>query len=160
MVVAFAITAPERAICARLGRPECDVYTTIVCGVHRAETARAAADAARQLARQLGATLHLVGAFNGSAEPSHVAHAGEAPGRHEMESFLDQLAARGGVPGVRTHALPGDPSAAILRVADEVAADLIVVGNKGMRGIHRVLGSVPNSIAHKASCAVLIVNTT
>jgi nucleotide-binding universal stress UspA family protein len=49
---------------------------------------------------------------------------------------------------------------AILRVADEVNADLIVVGNKGMRGAGRVLGSVPNSVAHKATCSVLIVRTT
>ena len=136
------------------------MFTTIVCGVHRDETARAAANTARELAQQLGAALHLVAAFGGSTEPAHTAHTGEAPGRSEAESFLEQFAARGGVQPIVTHALPGDPSAAILRVADEVGADLIVVGNKGMRGIHRVLGSVPNSIAHKASCAVLIVNTT
>jgi nucleotide-binding universal stress UspA family protein len=34
------------------------------------------------------------------------------------------------------------------------------VGNKGMRGLKRVLGSVPNAIAHSAPCGVLIVNTT
>jgi nucleotide-binding universal stress UspA family protein len=33
------------------------------------------------------------------------------------------------------------------------------VGNKGMKGVRRVLGSVPNAIAHSAGCAVLIVNT-
>ncbi len=58
------------------------------------------------------------------------------------------------------HALPGDATAAILRIAQEVNADLIVVGNKGMRGKGRVLGSVPNTVSHKASCSVLIVNTT
>jgi nucleotide-binding universal stress UspA family protein len=36
----------------------------------------------------------------------------------------------------------------------------IVVGNKGMRGAARILGSNPNHIAHKAGCSVLIVNTT
>jgi nucleotide-binding universal stress UspA family protein len=36
----------------------------------------------------------------------------------------------------------------------------IVVGNKGMRGARRVLGSVPNSVAHLAPCSVLIVDTT
>jgi nucleotide-binding universal stress UspA family protein len=45
-------------------------------------------------------------------------------------------------------------------VATRVDADLVIVGNKGMRGARRVLGSVPNSIAHKAPCAVLIVDTT
>ena len=61
---------------------------------------------------------------------------------------------------IRTHALPGDPADAILRVAGEMNADLIVVGNKGMRGASRILGSIPNHIAHKAPCSVLIVNTT
>ena len=59
-----------------------------------------------------------------------------------------------------THALPGDPAKALLTVANEVGADLIVVGNKGMRGAGRILGSVPNAVAHKAPCSVLIVNTT
>ena len=39
-------------------------------------------------------------------------------------------------------------------------ADLIVVGSKGMRGTRRILGSVPNRIAHKAGCHVLIAKTT
>jgi nucleotide-binding universal stress UspA family protein len=34
-----------------------------------------------------------------------------------------------------------------------------VVGNKGMRGIRRVFGSVPNSVAHLAQCSVLVVDT-
>ena len=45
-------------------------------------------------------------------------------------------------------------------MATNEGADLIVVGNKGMHGTHRVLGSVPNSVAHQAPCAVLIVATT
>ena len=43
--------------------------------------------------------------------------------------------------------------------AAEVEADLIVVGNKGMTGVRRVLGSVPNSVAHSAPCSVLIAFT-
>jgi nucleotide-binding universal stress UspA family protein len=53
----------------------------------------------------------------------------------------------------------GDPAEAIVRLADQVGADLIVVGNKGMKGVRRVLGSVPNSVAHHANCSVLIVDT-
>ena len=44
-------------------------------------------------------------------------------------------------------------------MADRIGADLIVVGNKGMKGVRRVLGSVPNSVAHQANCSVLIVDT-
>jgi nucleotide-binding universal stress UspA family protein len=51
------------------------------------------------------------------------------------------------------------PPDAILEVAQSVTADLVVVGSKGMQGARRVLGSVPNSVAHGANCAVLIVKT-
>ena len=54
----------------------------------------------------------------------------------------------------------GAPADAICEVATRVDADLIVVGNKGMRGVRRVLGSVPNSVAHQAPCAVLIAFTS
>jgi nucleotide-binding universal stress UspA family protein len=56
-----------------------------------------------------------------------------------------------------TDAAPAD---AICEVATQVKADVIVVGNKGMTGVRRVLGSVPNSVAHQAPCAVLIAFTT
>jgi nucleotide-binding universal stress UspA family protein len=49
----------------------------------------------------------------------------------------------------------------LLEVAESTNADLIVVGNRGMTGVKRfVLGSVPNKVAHHASCSVLIVHTT
>jgi nucleotide-binding universal stress UspA family protein len=59
-----------------------------------------------------------------------------------------------------THVMPGFVVEQILAIARAQAVDLIVVGNKGMRGLKRVLGSVPNAIAHAAPCGVLIVNTT
>jgi nucleotide-binding universal stress UspA family protein len=41
-----------------------------------------------------------------------------------------------------------------------VGADLVVVGNRGMRGASRfVLGSIPNKVAHHSHCSVLIANT-
>ena len=59
------------------------------------------------------------------------------------------------------HAREGDPADAILDVAEETGADLIVVGNKGMTGARRfLLGSVPNKISHHAPCGVYIVRTT
>src|SRR5665811_60576 len=62
---------------------------------------------------------------------------------------------------VQTHPVEGGPTDAILNVAEETDADLIVVGNKGMTGARRfVLGSVPNNISHHAPCSVMIVRTT
>jgi len=129
------------------------MYERIVVGVARVETAQKAARDAIDLARKLGAEVHLVTAFSGSdTSPS-------SPDRKHAEGFLESIALSSSLP-IRTHALPGDPAAAILRVADEVDADLIVVGNKGMHGASRILGSVPNNIAHKTNCSILIVSTT
>jgi nucleotide-binding universal stress UspA family protein len=62
---------------------------------------------------------------------------------------------------VETHAREGDPADAILDVAEEEDADLIVVGNKGMTGAKRfLLGSVPNKVSHHAPCSVMIIRTT
>ena len=70
------------------------------------------------------------------------------------------LAREASVP-VELYARQGDPADAILDVAEEQGADLIVVGNKGMTGAKRfLLGSVPNKISHHAPCSVLIIRTT
>ena len=60
-----------------------------------------------------------------------------------------------------THHEEGDPGKALITVAKAAEADLVVVGNRGMKGLKRfVLGSVPNDVAHGAPCAVLILKTT
>lgn len=136
------------------------MFQRIVVGVNRADSAVDALRRAQHLAEQFGATLHIVTAFEPEPERGRSgAPQTVAPGRTEAEKFLERYSAT--MPGpVQTHALPGKAADAILRVASEVDADLVVIGNKGMKGIGRVLGSVPNEIAHKADCSVLIVNTT
>ena len=65
--------------------------------------------------------------------------------------------------GVATelYARQGDPADAILDVAEERGADLIVVGHKGMTGARRfMLGSVPHRVSHHAPCSVLIIRTS
>jgi nucleotide-binding universal stress UspA family protein len=47
----------------------------------------------------------------------------------------------------------------LVRIADEQVAQMIVLGNRGMTGARRVLGSVPNRVSHHAPCDVLIVTT-
>jgi nucleotide-binding universal stress UspA family protein len=131
------------------------MYKTVVVGAHKSATARRAVSEALELAHALGAHLHLVSAYPKDSGPIDGKDtAGRADAERTMESMVSGHAAK-----VTTHALPGDAAKAILSVADEVGADLIVVGNKGMKGKGRVLGSVPNDIAHKAQCSVLIVHT-
>jgi len=126
------------------------VYRSIVVGTDGSETAQRAVAAAADLARLAGAALELVSAY----EPANP--------REDLDATLagavERLAGSGLV--VRTHAREGDPADAILDVAEEQDADLIVVGNKGRTGARRfLLGSVPNKISHYAPCSVLIVRT-
>jgi nucleotide-binding universal stress UspA family protein len=133
------------------------MYTTIVVGAHRSQTAKRAVAEATELARALGAHVHLVSAYpkdNGPIDGK------DSPGRAEAQHSMDALVLSAASQKFTTHALPGDPAKAILTVAKDVGADLIVVGNKGMKGKGRFLGSVPNDIAHQAPCAVLIVYST
>jgi nucleotide-binding universal stress UspA family protein len=129
------------------------MYGRIVVGVAKTDSAKRAVDVAVDLAERYGADLHLVMAFDrGAAEH-------DRPARKQAEAFLASIEAAAPVK-LRLHAMPGDPADTVLMVAREVRADLIVVGNKGMQGARRVLGSVPNTIAHSASCSVLIADTT
>ena len=126
------------------------MFRTIVVGTDGSEAARQAVRDAAGLAAQLGGSIELVSAY--------------APGsREDLEATLREAAAEvaaAGVP-VRTHHREGDAADAILDVAEERGADLIVVGNKGMTGARRfLLGSVPNKVSHHAPCSVLIIRTT
>ena len=141
----------ERMIALRCRRPPCTSESSSAS--HGSRPRRPPLRQAIDLAKKLGAELHLVTAFSGSdREP-----VGRGPKARRGIPRVDRVVV--GRP-IQTHALPGDPAAAILRVAGEVDADLIVVGNKGMHGASRILGSVPNSIAHKTNCSILIVSTT
>ena len=83
-----------------------------------------------------------------------------ARGRRRHPREAAEAVAGAGVEA-ETYARQGDPADAILDVAEERGADLIVVGNKGMTGAKRfLLGSVPNKVCHHAPCSVLIIRTT
>jgi nucleotide-binding universal stress UspA family protein len=147
------------------------MFTRIVVGTDGSDTAGEAVDQAIDLARLTGATLGIVSAYQpvpkrriqGEQEgaPSDIAH--EIGPREDVNLVLDAAAAKaraGGV-DVTTHPVQDDPADAILNVAEEIGADLIVVGNKGMTGARRyLLGSVPNNVSHHAPCSVIIVRTT
>lgn len=129
-------------------------YANIVIGVSKEDTSWTAATAGIALAHALGAHVHLVGAYESDDRGAATVDTVDC---RETQAHLDAVA---GLDDHRftTHARPGDPADAILNVADEVGADLIVVGSKGMQ--RRVLGSIPNTVAHRARCSVTIVKTT
>jgi nucleotide-binding universal stress UspA family protein len=83
--------------------------------------------------------------------------------RGEVEATLEEaatIARRAGV-DVAVYARQGDAADAILDVAEERAADLVIIGNKGLTGAKRfLLGSVPNKVSHYAPCSVMIIRTS
>jgi nucleotide-binding universal stress UspA family protein len=143
------------------------VFSNIVVGTDGSETASAAVALAVQLAREQGAKLHLVVGVHSPtavAVPAGGANVSDPSGggllRGVAQEMLEHVA--GDLDGLETeiHTGVGDPADVIISTADEVGADLIVVGSKGLRGTRRILGSVPNTVAHKAGCHVLIARTT
>jgi nucleotide-binding universal stress UspA family protein len=148
------------------------VFGSILVGTDGSDTAGTAVRYAIDLARELGARLQVVSAYEPVSEQRLRNERVEVPkdlqwviNPHEdVIAMLDQAAEEArsaGVGQVETFARQGDAADAILDVAEEQRADLIVVGNKGMTGAKRfLLGSVPNKVSHHAPCSVLIVRTT
>lgn len=147
------------------------MFKRIVVGTDGSETAAQAVRQAVELARLSGAQLSLVSAYAPIPGRRVQGEQQEAPAdvhyeigpREDVNLILDAAAAEAKKEGVevQTHPVEGDPADAILNVAEEVKADLIVVGNKGMTGARRyLLGSVPNNVSHHAPCSVIIVRTT
>jgi nucleotide-binding universal stress UspA family protein len=144
------------------------MYKRLVVGTDGSATADKAVEAAAQLAGSLGSELHIVTAFRtprpgmGSVAGVELVDSGagqalaeegaRAVGLDAIERFGDGIVAE-------AHGAQGNADDVILATAAEVEADLIVVGSKGMQGARRYLGSVPNSVAHGAKCAVLVVKT-
>jgi len=79
-----------------------------------------------------------------------------------VDDLHRQIKEQGDVVGVEveSHSVQGAAAHAILDLVAEVDADLVVVGNAGMHGLRGHLASVPNTVAHKAPCAVLLVPTS
>ena len=147
------------------------MLASIVIGTDGSDTAGQAVREATHLAVKLGALVHVVSAYEPVSkqrlEEEREATAEEegwlVSPREDVNTTLERAAEGFRAAGleVELHAREGDPADAILDVAEEMKADLIVVGNKGMTGAKRfLLGSVPNKISHHAPCSVLIIRTT
>ena len=64
-----------------------------------------------------------------------------------------------GRPGTDIRALEGSPPEELCKLAESDGYDLLVVGNRGMSGARRILGSVPDKVSRRAQTNVLIVHT-
>jgi nucleotide-binding universal stress UspA family protein len=147
------------------------MFERIVVGTDGSDTATEAVKTAVELAKLSNARLEIVSAYQPvpqsrlrdesegmSGDLSHTINP-----REDVQFVLDKAAGVAKQENVEvvTHPREGDPADAILDVAEENDADLVLVGNKGMTGARRfLLGSVPNKISHHAPCDVWIVKTT
>jgi nucleotide-binding universal stress UspA family protein len=147
------------------------MFSSIVVGTDGSETAQKAVREAVELARSVGASLSVVSAYAPVSSQRIKEEQREAPedmqwminAREDVDATLRDVQESYEDSGVEIEvfARQGDPADAILDLADERSADLIVVGNKGMTGAKRfLLGSVPNKVSHHAPCSVLIIRTT
>jgi len=134
----------------------------VIVGIDRSETARRAAETAAQLARDRQATLHLVMCIDRSS-------GGEVNvgGEHyfndpisDAGDYLRDIERSLGDAEITRHVGTGDPSEMLCSEADRLGASTIVVGNRRVQGLSRVLGSVALDVIRNAPCDVLVAQTT
>ncbi|WP_309081761.1 universal stress protein [Zhihengliuella sp.] len=138
---------------------------TVIVGVDGSTTSFKAATRAATVAAGLGAPLTVVTAY--AKDSTEVVEIGNdtwvLDSAEQAEKLTNQVAfkLREVVPGatIQTKALRGKPTDALVTAAEDLEAQLIVVGNVGMKGLGRLLGSVATSVAQNAPCDVYIVKT-
>ena len=141
------------------------MFARIVVGTDGSERAGIAVERAAALAELCQADIALVqgcgspivGAPMLAGEPFVTPEQLTEGAEPRLEAIAEPLRARGLT--VSTHAMAIGGDGALCQVASELGADLIVVGNRGMTGAARFLGSVPNAVTHQAPCSVLVVAT-
>ena len=140
---------------------------TIAVGTDGSDTAQKAVDFAMDMAERYGARLVIASAYTPVGEDKLRKEQKEAPQEiqwsinpsEEVDDTLRKVEEQAKERGLdyTSEARNGDPSDVIVAVAADNDVDVIVIGNKGMH--RRILGSVPNTVSHKAPCSVLIVKT-
>lgn len=138
----------------------------IVVGTDGSESATAAVMEAIELAKAFNVPLHILSAYrpvpvSGADLPPEFA--ASVNSRSQVDAILDNVGTRATKAGVETelHAVTGDAANAIISLAEEVDAGLIVIGNKGLGSMRRfLLGNVPSKVVHHAPCSTHVVHTT
>jgi len=144
-------------------------YTTILVGTDGSDSSLRAVEKAGQIAAGSGATVVVATAYFPQSEDQRAADvlkdegykmAGNAP-IYAILREAKERAQQAGAKSVEEKAIVGAPVDALVDLAEEMKADLLVVGNVGLSTIAgRLLGSVPANVARRSKTDVLIVHTT
>ena len=141
------------------------MLSTIAVGTDGSATAAEAVKVAADMARRFDSKLVLISAVpspglveddRGGAEEIQWAFNPAARTREILARAEEAVQAEG--IDCRTMVDEGDPADVLVRLASECDADVLVIGNKGMK--RRMLGSVPNTVTHQSGCSVFVVKTT
>jgi len=140
-------------------------FRKILVPIDFSDHSSAALDLALDLARSYGATLHLLHCY--PIDPGAISPYGivipegfdrdvrEAAGR-ELARWADKAAAAN--VAVEQHLSSMFPAEVIARTAEEIGADLIVMGTRGLSGLkHVLLGSIAERVLRLAPCPVMTV---
>lgn len=144
------------------------MISTVAVGTDGSRTASIALEAAIELAERYAAGLVVLSACGtgprrdgvrptGPTTEEYTWEATEATQVERVLAAAEEAAAARGVE-CRTAMERGEPGDVLVKLAAEHRADLLVVGTQGLH--RRVLGSVPNSVSHRAGCSVLLVKTS
>jgi nucleotide-binding universal stress UspA family protein len=141
---------------------------TVAVGTDGSETAAKAVEFALDLAARYEAKIVFLSAYRPVSEDRLKRESRDAPEdiqwqinpAEDVEPALRDAKDAADERGLESacEAKEGDPSKVLVDLASKHNADLLVIGNKGMQ--RKVLGSVPNTVSHKADCSVVIVKTT
>lgn len=143
------------------------MYERILVGTDGSDRAEKAVDHALRLAKATGGTVHVVTAWQSIPAMALSGQMGPAvPIAVDDGAWVTELHDRAADQGkrlgvhVESHSVQGSAAQVILDLAQDLKADLVVVGDAGMHGLRGHLASVPNTVAHKCTCAVLVVPTS
>ncbi len=141
-----------------------DLYKNILVAVDLSQDSALILEKAQNIAKAYGATLNLVHVI----EPIAVGYAIEissidVEGLHQeaTEQAKQSLAEMGNkidLPAERMHTLLGQPAREIKELANEINADLIIMGNHGRHGWELLFGSTSTGVAHGVNCDLLTVH--
>ena len=121
-----------------------------------------AALAAAELAAKCGVTLHVVTGVTkrGGSTVTAGSDTWHVDPLSDAEQLLAALKSELPAPNITTAVLMGDPATSLCDEAKRLDAEMIIVGNRRVQGMSRILGSVAMDVARAAPCNVLIVHTT
>jgi nucleotide-binding universal stress UspA family protein len=132
------------------------MHSKIAVATDGSDTAQRAVDAAFDMAGRFGAEVLILTAYRAGDGGSDAWASTSALQAERVLADAEEAAEARGL--VHSSAmLEGDPGEVLVTLAERHGADLVVVGSVGMH--RRVLGSVPNTVTHKAGCSVFVVKT-